>query len=150
MRSPSVCPQASWGVRCVRYNTYRDSGEPGGSGRGECVRSAIDNRTPHRRPRTRHRRAQRARQNNRRHKNKLNRGPIHVFLWHSHTNEQALVCLSNREIVDASRGRTFHCKMANNRFGFKLFWPNLFSHLAAFNSNGKCTTYHRVDGLLQF
>jgi len=28
---------------------------------------------------------------------------------------QALVCLSNREIVDASRGRTFHCKMANNR-----------------------------------
>ena len=30
--------------------------------------------------------------------------------------EQALVCLSNREIVDASRGRTFHCKMANNRF----------------------------------
>ena len=31
-------------------------------------------------------------------------------------NEQALVCLSNREIVDASRGRTFHCKMANNRF----------------------------------
>jgi len=29
--------------------------------------------------------------------------------------EQALVCLSNREIVDASRGCTFHCKMANNR-----------------------------------
>ena len=29
--------------------------------------------------------------------------------------EQALVCLSNREIVDASRRRTFHCKMANNR-----------------------------------
>jgi len=28
--------------------------------------------------------------------------------------EQALVCLSNREIVNASRGRTFHCKMANN------------------------------------
>jgi len=32
------------------------------------------------------------------------------------TYEQALVCLSNREIVDASRGCTFHCKMANNRF----------------------------------
>jgi len=32
------------------------------------------------------------------------------------TNEQALVCLSDREIVDASRGCTFHCKMANNRF----------------------------------
>jgi len=31
-------------------------------------------------------------------------------------NEQALVFLPNREIVDASRGRTFHCKMANNRF----------------------------------
>jgi len=30
-------------------------------------------------------------------------------------HEQALGCLSNREIVDASRGRTFHCKMANNR-----------------------------------
>ena len=30
-------------------------------------------------------------------------------------HEQALVCLSNREIVDASRGCTFHCKMANNR-----------------------------------
>ena len=30
--------------------------------------------------------------------------------------EQALVCLSNRELVDASRGCTFHCKMANNRF----------------------------------
>ena len=29
-------------------------------------------------------------------------------------HEQALVCLSNREIVDASRRRPFHCKMANN------------------------------------
>jgi len=29
-------------------------------------------------------------------------------------NEQFLVCLFYREIVDASRGRTFHCKMANN------------------------------------
>ena len=33
-----------------------------------------------------------------------------------HFYEQALVCLSNREIVDASRGRTFHCKMAKYRF----------------------------------
>jgi len=33
-------------------------------------------------------------------------------------NEQALVCLSNREIDDASRGCTFHCKMANNSFFF--------------------------------
>jgi len=29
---------------------------------------------------------------------------------------QALVCLSNREIVDASRGQICNCKMANNRF----------------------------------
>jgi len=38
-------------------------------------------------------------------------------------NEQALVCLFNREILDASRGRPLHCKMANNRC-----WPNLLSH----------------------
>jgi len=31
-----------------------------------------------------------------------------------HIHEQALVCRSNREIVDVSKGRTFHCKMANN------------------------------------
>ena len=31
------------------------------------------------------------------------------------SDEQALVCLSNREIADASRRCTFHCKMANNR-----------------------------------
>jgi len=35
---------------------------------------------------------------------------------HQRVNEQALVRLFNREIVDASRGCTFHCKMANNRF----------------------------------
>jgi len=35
-------------------------GEPGGSGREECVKGAINNRAPHRRPRSRHRRAQRA------------------------------------------------------------------------------------------
>jgi len=28
--------------------------------------------------------------------------------------EQALVCLSNRKLVDASRGRKFPCTMANN------------------------------------
>jgi len=40
-----------------------------------------------------------------------------VNVWNLQgAHEQALVCLSNREIVDASRGRTFHCKMANNRF----------------------------------
>jgi len=33
-------------------------GEPGASGRGECVRGAINNRAPHRRPHSRHRRAQ--------------------------------------------------------------------------------------------
>jgi len=40
--------------------------------------------------------------------------PANVLLT-SAGNEQALVCLPNREIVDASRGRTFHCEMANNR-----------------------------------
>jgi len=64
-------------------------------------------------------------------------------LWFYVGNEQALVCLSNREIVDASRGRTFHCKIANNRF-FQLVWPYLFSHLAAFNYNGKCPPYLRL------
>ena len=39
-----------------------------------------------------------------------------VFLYHSRGYEQALVCLSNGEIVDASRGRTFHYKMANHCF----------------------------------
>ena len=57
----------------------------------------------------------------------------------SETYAQALVCLSNREIVDASRWYTFRCKMANNRFFFYLLWPNLFSHLASFNYNGLCT-----------
>ena len=39
-----------------------------------------------------------------------------VGRWLSGVNtDQALVCLSNREIVDASRGCTFHCNMANNR-----------------------------------
>jgi len=48
-------------------------------------------------------------------------------------HEQAPVCLSNRETVDASRGRTFNCEMANNRVFLLWVWPNLFSHLAAFN-----------------
>ena len=34
--------------------------------------------------------------------------------WDHLVYEQALVCLSNRDIVDASRGRTVLCKMANN------------------------------------
>jgi len=41
---------------------------------------------------------------------------IHVNMY-----EQALVCLSNREIVDASRGSTFHCKMTNNSIITVLF-----------------------------
>ena len=55
---------------------------------------------------------------------------IYVFLYaymythaHAHArtqtntilNEQALVCLSNRKLVNASRGRPLHYKMANNR-----------------------------------
>jgi len=43
--------------------------------------------------------------------NRVGAQGVHLFRPY----EQALVCLSNREIVDASRGRTFHCKMANNR-----------------------------------
>jgi len=38
-------------------------------------------------------------------------------------NEQAPVCLFNRDILDASRGRPFHCNMANNRFFLK--WVGL-------------------------
>ena len=34
----------------------------------------------------------------------------------------ALVCLSNTDIVDASRGCTFHCKMANTRFRTVVFF----------------------------
>jgi len=57
--------ERAW-MRCaVCDTTPRGRGEPGGSGRGECVRGAIHNRAPHRSPRSRHRRAQRARQNNR-------------------------------------------------------------------------------------
>jgi len=45
-------------TRCALCDTTpTGSGEPGGSGRGECVRGAINNRAPHRSPRTRHRRA---------------------------------------------------------------------------------------------
>ena len=73
-------------------------------------------------------------------------GLVHSLPVASLYYEQALVCLSNREIVDASRGRIFHCIMANNRFFFKLFWPSLFSHLAPFNYYGKCPPYPRVDG----
>jgi len=36
-------------------------------------------------------------------------------------NEQALVCLSTREIVDASTWCTFYCKNANNRFFSNCF-----------------------------
>jgi len=53
---------------------------------------------------------------------------------HLHTeNEQALVCLSNREILDVSRGRPFHCKMANNHeepYFSRIVWAYLFSHSA--------------------
>ena len=45
--------------------------------------------------------------------------------------EQALVRRSNREIVDASRGRTFHCKIAKNRLR-TVFFSNCVAliHLA--------------------
>jgi len=35
--------------------------------------------------------------------------------------EQALICLSNREIVDASRGCTFHCKNGELSLNNRLF-----------------------------
>ena len=43
----------------------------------------------------------------------FNEGAYILATW---SNEQALVCLYKREIVVASRGRPFHCKMANSRF----------------------------------
>ena len=71
----------------------------------------------------------------------------HIYIYTEvRSHEQALVCLSNREIVDASRWCTFHCKIANNRVFLSLFWPNLFSHLAAFNYDGLCAPSLRVDG----
>ena len=42
--------------------------------------------------------------------------------------EQALVCPSNGEILDVSRGRPCHCKMADNR-GFLKFCISPFSRL---------------------
>jgi len=40
-------------------------------------------------------------------------------------HKQALVCLSDREIVDWSRGQQFHCKMANNRSIPILFFTRI-------------------------
>ena len=40
--------------------------------------------------------------------------------------------------------------MANNRVFLSLCWPNLFSHLAAFNYNGLCPPYPRVDSFFYF
>jgi len=37
--------------------------------------------------------------------------------------EQALVCLSNRDILDVSKGRPFLRKMANDRCFLSLWWP---------------------------
>jgi len=78
----------------------------------------------------------------------------HFWLSRPAPYEQALVCVSNREIVDASRGRTFNCEVAGNRFMaflFLLCWPTLTSHLAAFNLNGLWAPSPHVSrwGLLQ-
>jgi len=56
----------------------------------------------------------------------VNTATLSLYVFVSYTgvtrrNEQALVCLSNRETVDASRGCTFHCKMTNNRFFSNCF-----------------------------
>jgi len=45
----------------------------------------------------------------------MNRTPLFCFNGGGAAYEQALVCLSNEEILDVSRGRPFHCKMANCR-----------------------------------
>ena len=46
---------------------------------------------------------------------------VYAFFEMRPSYEQTLVCLSNRETVDASRGWTSHCEMANNRFFSNCF-----------------------------
>jgi len=48
--------------------------------------------------------------------------------YFTRTYEQALVCFSNRETVDASGGRPFHCKMANNRL-ITVVFSNWFGRI---------------------
>ena len=36
-------------------------------------------------------------------------------IFRESSDKQALVCLSDRQILDVSRGRSFHCKQANTR-----------------------------------
>jgi len=64
-------------------------------------------------------------------------------------HEQALVCLSNREIVDASRGCIFHCKMAtyhsNQRFFLYFCGLIYLANLAVFKYNGLCTPSLQVS-----
>jgi len=42
------------------------------------------------------------------------------------SQKQALVCLFNRDSLDASRERLFRCKMADNRFVLELCLPDLY------------------------
>jgi len=51
-----------------------------------------------------------------------------VIQEYVNTNEQALVRLSNKYNLDASRCQPIHCTMASNRFVLLLCWPNLCSH----------------------
>jgi len=51
-------------------------------------------------------------------------------------NEQALVCLYNRENLDVRRGRLLNYKMANNHFFSHCVGLIYLSHLAALNYNG--------------
>jgi len=60
-------------MRCaIQHLGCRGRAAPGGSGRGECMRGAINNRAPHRSPRSRRRCAQ-------------------IFLWRSHRNANRVV-----------------------------------------------------------
>jgi len=72
--------------------------------------------------------------------------PTDVYL--SMYYEQALVRLSNREIVDATTRWPLHCTMANNRVFLYLCWPNFINHLAAVNYNGHWTTDLGVNGFV--
>jgi len=86
----------SWTRRAVCDTTPRGRGEPGGSGKGECV-----NRILHRSPRSRHRRAQKARHIGRR--SVIGSGrrgfalqgyPLVLFLYSSHIIQLTLQKLS--------------------------------------------------------
>ena len=62
-----------------------------------------------------------------------------LTLAHAQTMSRPQFALLIEKIVDASRWCTFHCNITNNRLFFYSFWPNPFSHLAAFTYNSLYT-----------